>query len=214
MTPSRAEHADPPSPSYWDAVYGRGDPSELSWHQREPAISLELVDALGVGPRDAVVDVGGWLSPLAGRLLDRGFTDLTVLDVAETAVAAARARLGAEARRVVWVREDIRSWRPARRFEVWHDRALFHFFVEADDRLRYLETLRHALAPAVAVVIATFALDGPETCSGLPVARYDAAGLASVIGPGFELVRETREEHVTPAGRVQPFTWVALRARP
>jgi hypothetical protein len=196
---------------HWDAVYDRDDLSTLSWHQREPVVSLELIDALGVGPGEAVVDVGGGASRLAGRLLDRGFADVTVLDVAAGALEASRRRLGAHAGQVTWVREDVRSWRPGRRFGLWHDRALFHFFVDPDDRRRYVETLRSALEPGGAVVIATFALDGPETCSGLPVERYDAAGLASVPGPGFELVRSGREEHVTPGGRVQAFTWAALR---
>ncbi len=204
MPPSRAEH--------WDDVYRRDDLSTLSWHQREPAVSLELIDALGVDPREAVVDVGGGASSLAGRLLARSFTDVTVLDLATPALEAARNRLGPSAAQVVFVEEDVRHWRPDRRFSLWHDRALFHFFVEADDRRRYLRSLQHALAPGGAVVLATFASDGPGTCSGLPVARYDPAALASVFGPVFELVEERREEHVTPSGRVQPFTWVALRA--
>jgi hypothetical protein len=197
--------------SHWDTVYDCDDLSTLSWHQREPAVSLELIEALGVEPAEAVVDVGGGASPLAGRLLERGFADVTVLDVAAGALEAARRRLGARAAEVTWVNEDVRSWRPGRRFALWHDRALFHFFVDPDDRRRYVETLRSALEPGGAVVIATFALDGPETCSGLPVERYDAARLASVLGPGFELVRSEREEHVTPGARVQGFTWAALR---
>ena len=111
---------------------------------------------------------------------------------------------------MVWVEADVRSWRPERRYDLWHDRALFHFFVVADDRARYCETLRRALAPGGAVVLATFAPDGPETCSGLPVARYDATALAAALS--FGLVAERREEHVTPGGRVQAFTWVALRS--
>jgi hypothetical protein len=195
--------------SHWDAVYDRDDLATLSWHQREPAVSLELIDALGVGPGQAVVDVGGGASPLAGRLLERGFGDVTVLDVAEGALEAARRRLGAQAGRVTWVHEDVRSWRPGRQFALWHDRALFHFFVDPDDRRRYVETLRSTIEPGGAVVIATFALDGPETCSGLPVERYDAGRLASELE--LQLVRSAREEHVTPGGRVQAFAWAALR---
>ncbi len=212
MPPSGAENAGRHSTSHWDEAYTGRDPSGLSWAQRDPAVSLELVDALGLGRAASVVDVGGGTSPLAGRLLDRGLADVTVLDVAEAALAAARERLGAHAGDVIWLREDVRSWRPRRSFDLWHDRALFHFLVEEDDRRCYLDSLTCALAPGGAVVIATFAPDGPATCSGLPVVRYDPAGLASVLGPAFELVRERREEHVTPGGRVQPFTWVAFRA--
>jgi hypothetical protein len=203
---------DEPS-SYWQHVHGAVDPAELSWHQREPALSLELLDALGVGPSDAVVDVGAGSSSLVDGLLERGFEDLTVLDVAEAALAIARARLGVRADAVAWVHADVREWRPARRYDAWHDRALFHFLVDEDDRRRYVETLRHAVTTGGAVVIATFASDGPPTCSGLAVARYDADGLAAVLGPGLEPAAARREEHVTPAGRVQPFTWAAFRLR-
>lgn len=199
-----------PGTEHWEEVYDRDDLSTLSWHQREPAVSLELIDALGMGPGTAVVDVGGGASPLAGRLLERGFADVTVLDVAEPALEAARRRLGARASEISWIEADVRTWRPRRRFDLWHDRALFHFFVDAADRERYRETLRAALAPGGAVVLAAFAPDGPETCSGLPVARHDAAGLAAELG--FRLVEQRREEHVTPGGRIQPFTWAALRS--
>jgi SAM-dependent methyltransferase len=202
---------DPSSPGHWDAAYRRDDLSTVSWYQREPVVSLELVDDLGVDSGAAVVDVGGGASPLAGCLLDRGFADVTVLDLAGTALDAARGSLGPRGSEIAWVQGDVRSWRPDRLFGLWHDRALLHFFVAADDRRRYVETLRHALAPGGAAVIATFGPDGPDTCSGLPVVRYDAAGIASVLGDGFELVAERREEHATPAGRVQPFTWAAFR---
>ncbi len=196
---------------HWERVYGGSDPHELSWYQREPAVSLELLDALGVAPTDGIVDAGGGASHLVDRLLDRGFSDVTVLDVSGTALEEARARLGGRASAVTWLVEDVRAWRPGRRFDAWHDRALLHFLVEPADRARYLDTLRLALRPGGAVVIATFALDGPETCSGLPVVRHDAGAIASALGPDFELIAERREEHLTPRGRVQPFTWAALR---
>ena len=198
--------------SRWNDAYRRS-PSELSWYQAEPVLSLQLIDALDVEPGEAVVDVGGGASSLAGRLVERGFTDVTVLDVAESALAEARGALGAAAGKVTWLAQDVRSWRPGRRYGLWHDRAAFHFLVEAADRRRYLEVLDLALDPGGGVVMATFAPDGPDRCSGLPVMRYDAAGLAAVLGPGFELVHERREEHHTPRGAVQPFTWVALRRR-
>lgn len=161
---------------------------------------------------EAVVDVGGGASPLGARLVERGFTDVTVLDLSEPALAAASRPAAATA--VTWLVEDVRSWQPHRRYGLWHDRAAFHFLVEPADRSRYLDVLDGALEPNGAVVIATFASDSPEQCSGLPVVRYDVAGLVAALGPRFELVEERREEHRTPRGAVQPFTWVALRRTP
>jgi rhodanese-related sulfurtransferase len=169
---------------------------------------------LGITPDRSVIDVGGGASPLAARLLERGFRDVTVLDVSGQAISAARERLGSRAQEVRLLQEDVCSWRPDRHFDLWHDRAAFHFIVEADERRRYLETLDRALAPDGAVVIATFARDAPDRCSGLPVVRYDTRGLAAWLGRGFELVAERREEHRTPSGALQPFAWAAFRRRP
>jgi trans-aconitate methyltransferase len=196
----------------WNDVYERS-PSELSWYQAEPVVSLELIDALGVERDESVVDIGGGASSLAGRLLERGFTDVTVVDVAQSALAKARGLLGDAAGEVTWLVQDVRRWQPDRRYSLWHDRALFHFLVEDADRRRYLDAVERALGAGGRVVIATFAPDGPERCSGMPVVRYDGAGLAAAFGPGFELVHERREEHHTPRGAIQPFTWVALRRR-
>jgi len=199
--------------THWDRAYRR-DPAELSWYQPEPVVSLELIDELAVAPEHGVVDVGGGTSSLAGRLLERGFRDVTVLDVSPVALAAARARLGARGAEVTWLERDVRSWRPERRFDLWHDRAVLHFLVDPGDRRRYLDTLAAALAPGGAVIVATFALDGPERCSGLPVVRYDGSALGELLGPAFELVVERREEAMTPSGTMQPFTWAAFRHTP
>jgi hypothetical protein len=177
-------------------------------------VSLELLDALGVEPPDSVVDVGGGASPLAGQLLERGFRDVTVLDVSGRALAEAAGSLGARATQVEWLPQDVRDWAPGRRYDAWHDRGAFHFLVAATDRLRYLDVLERAVAPRGAAIIATFAADGPVQCSGLPIARYDPPELAALLGPGFELVAARREDHRTPDGRVQPFAWAALRRRP
>jgi hypothetical protein len=167
-----------------------------------------------VRPDEAVVDIGGGASPLAGQLVERGFADVTVLDVSEVALAAASDNLGAGSARVTWLEQDVRSWSPARAYGLWHDRAAFHFLVDAADRARYLAVLARAVLPAGAVVLATFAPSGPSTCSGLPVVRYDAEGLVSQLGPGFELVEARSQVHRTPRGTAQPFTWVALRRSP
>jgi SAM-dependent methyltransferase len=195
---------------HWDAAYeGRGARG-VSWYQELPRVSLALIEALGVGPEAALIDVGGGASPLAQHLLERGFQDLTVLDLSAGALAEARLRVGEDAP-VEWLHEDLLGWQPSRLFDVWHDRAVLQFFVREDERERYLARLRAALRPGGSVVIATFAPDGPEVCSGLPVARYSSDDLAGLLGPELELVETRREEHTTPRGAVQPFTWVAGR---
>jgi SAM-dependent methyltransferase len=160
-----------------------------------------------------LIDVGGGTSSLAAHLVDRGFVGVSVLDLSATALAEARSRLG-EGVSVHWLQEDLLVWRPQRRYDLWHDRAVFHFLVNPLDRDAYLQTLRAALRPKGCVVIATFASDGPRFCSGRPVLGYAAADLARLLGPEFEQVETRREEHTTPTGVVQPFTWVAGRMRP
>lgn len=190
---------------HWQNVYASRDETKVSWFQEDPAPSLELIALAGAGPSDAIIDVGGGASRLVDALLDRGYADVTVLDLSENALAAARRRLGARGGAVRWIAADAREWEPARRHALWHDRAAFHFLTDEADQRAYLDRLRRGLAMGGHVVIATFAPDGPERCSGLPVARHDAASLSALLGPGFALVRTLSHEHVTPAGSVQKF---------
>jgi len=159
----------------------------------------------------AVIDVGGGASPLTRALLDRGFRDLTVLDISAAGIRHARDRLGPSAGQVHWLTADVLSWRPRRRYQAWHDRAVFHFLTIEEHRQQYLHTLDTATAPGAIAVFGCFAPDGPQQCSGLPVARYSAAQLARQIGAEWLLISQDREEHITPAGTIQPLTWVALR---
>ena len=176
-------------------------------------MSLEMIALAGVGPHDAVVDVGGGASPLAGALLARGFADVTVLDLSEAALRAAREGLGARGATVQWIHGDVLDWAPERSYDLWHDRAVFHFLVDAASRRRYLATARSALRPGACAVIGAFAEDGPARCCGLPAARYDAPALAEAFGPELSVVASRRDEHRTPGGAAQMFTWVALRRR-
>jgi len=169
-------------------------------------VSLDLVDELTLTVDAAIIDVGGGASTIVDRLLARGHEDVTVLDVSARALAAARRRIGATAA-VSWVHADLLTWRPERRYDLWHDRAAFHVVVDPADRVRYRAPLLGALASDGAVVLATFAADGPEFCSGLPVARYSTE-IADTIGVEFDLVATRREEHHTPQ---QSFTWIAAR---
>jgi SAM-dependent methyltransferase len=198
--------------AHWDERYRTVGPERVSWFETEPVVSLQVLDALGVEPPTSVIDVGGGASALVDRLVDRGFGDVTVLDVSAEALAVSRSRVASPA--VTWLQADLLNWVPERRYGLWHDRAVFHFLDDAAERERYLAALRSAVEPGGWVVLATFARDGPETCSGLPVHRYDAAALAAVLGSGFELVSDRREDHVTPSGSVQHFTWAAFRATP
>ena len=177
-------------------------------------MSLRMFDAAGIGVEASVIDAGGGASRLAGVLLERGFGDVTVLDISAAGMAHARRHLGARAGQVQWVVVDIRTWEPGRRYRVWHDRAVFHFLITIGDRRQYMRTLECATEPGAVAVFGSFAPDGPQRCSGLPVARYSAADLAAELGSRWKLISQDREEHHTPAGVVQPFTWAALRKQP
>ena len=194
----------------WDAAYAQGDDTR-SWFEEHPGISLRLLASAGVSAADALIDVGGGASPLARALLDRGFRDLTVLDISDVGMQHARGRLGSRADQVHWLTADVLSWQPRRHYQAWHDRAVYHFLTVDDDRQQYLRTLEAATAPGAIAVFGCFAPDGPQRCSGLPVARYSPAELARHLGTRWLMVGQDREEHITPAGTVQPFTWIALR---
>lgn len=192
---------------HWTQVYETRPADSVSWFQAEPAPSLAALDRLRLDPSSALIDVGGGASNLVDALLRRGWTDLTVLDIAQPALDAARGRLGQDAGKVHWEVADITAWQPKRHYDVWHDRAVFHFLTDAGQRRAYRRALEAALAPGSHLIIATFALGGPERCSGLPVQRYDASGLAAEFGEAFRLIDAWREEHVTPSGAGQSFTW-------
>ena len=196
---------------HWDQAYGQGDTTR-SWFQPQAVWSLRMLERVGVGPSDSVIDVGGGSSSLAAALLARGFSDISVLDVSIVGMRAAQERLGADAHHVEWLLGDVRAWQPRRRYTVWHDRALFHFMTADEDRAAYLQTLETATSPERAVCIfATFAPDGPPRCSGLPVARFSAAEIANAIGGTWQMIDESRQLHTTPSGTIQPFTWTAFR---
>lgn len=195
---------------HWDAAYDRGT-ENVSWTQEEARVSLELIGELGVPPTAPVVDVGGGASPLAANLLDRGFTDVSVLDLSEHGLAAGRALLGARAGEVAWIVADVRDWAPPRRYGLWHDRAVLHFITDPAERRAYAARAADGVAPGGGIVIATFAPDGPDRCSGLPVRRSSPDELATLLGDAFTVVAARREEHRTPGGSIQPFTWIAGR---
>ena len=193
--------------THWESVYGARPFTDVSWYQARPETSLAFIEASGVAVDAPVVDVGGGASTLVDCLLERGFTDLTVVDIAAAALDQARMRLGARADDIDWQVADVLEFRPPRRFALWHDRAVLHFLTAAADRDRYRQSLRHTLAPGGHLVLATFGTQGPQKCSGLPVRRYDVGMLGELLGPEFGICEDATEIHRTPGGGEQQFLY-------
>jgi ubiquinone/menaquinone biosynthesis C-methylase UbiE len=193
------------SKDHWNRVYQTRAPDDVSWFQIRPAISLKLIEATGISRDQAVIDVGGGASVLVDCLLDAGFKRLAVLDISHVALALARQRLNARAGHVDWFEANVTAFNPPRQFNLWHDRAVFHFLTEQADRQKYVQTLKRTLTPDGHAIIATFALDGPPKCSGLEVARYDAGSISGELGPEFQLVEQRSEAHTTPWQTEQKF---------
>jgi len=190
---------------HWDEVWDRADPDRVSWFEPCPETALRLIESSGLGSGAALIDVGGGASMLTRQLLDTGYEDLTVLDVSASGLGAARGRLGQWASRVAWIQADVRHFEPSRTWELWHDRAVFHFLTLGEDRAAYLGTLDRALARGGQLVLATFGPEGPTRCSGLDVRRYSVDMLADELGPAFRLADSRLEAHTTPAGESQQF---------
>ena len=209
-TPSKSPQAkglfmnDENRKAHWENVYTTKSENEVSWFQENPAPSLELIDLAQPTPETTIVDIGGGASRLVDSLVARGLNHVTVLDLSEAALATAKTRLGDEPN-VQWVAADVTQWKPTQTYDIWHDRAAFHFLTDGSDRAAYVACLKQAIKPGGYVVIGSFAIDGPERCSGLAVNRYDAAGLAAELGSGFRLIDARRHEHATPWGAIQRF---------
>lgn len=212
--------------AHWENVYATKDEHAVSWFEEKADISLELIRATGVNADASIIDIGGGASRLVDTLLDAGFAAVTVLDLSEKALATSKARLttskarlatskarlaaskarfGARATQVQWVVADITTWQPTQTYDVWHDRAALHFLTEPEDRAAYAERVSKAVRRGGHVIIGTFAPDGPERCSGLPVVRHDAATLGALLGPAFQPIESRRHAHRTPAGATQNF---------
>lgn len=199
--------------AHWSAIYRTKSPTEVSWYEPAPAVSLEYIRSVGLTPGARIVDVGGGASLLVDHLLAEGFERITVVDVAEEALARARERLGERAATVRWLRADVRRLRLPQPADLWHDRAVFHFLTDPGDRRSYLRALSDGLRPGGHLVMATFAADGPTMCSGLPVARYDADALGPTLGDDFALRRSSVHEHLTPSGGSQRFQYCLFQRR-
>ncbi|MDE8650645.1 class I SAM-dependent methyltransferase [Novosphingobium sp. H3SJ31-1] len=196
--------------SHWENVYTAKADDSVSWFEETPSVSVRLIER-ATDARGSVIDIGGGASRLPDALLDLGFTDVAILDLSAQSLRIARARLASRGDKIRWIAMDITRWTPDRLYDVWHDRVAFHFLTDADDQARYVDALRNALAPRGIAIIGTFAPDGPERCSGLPVVRHDSESLVALLGSDFSLLSEERHEHRTPAGVIQQFQFSVFR---
>jgi SAM-dependent methyltransferase len=201
---SREEH--------WQKVYRTRAADAVSWYRPQLGVSLELLEMAGLSAGSRLIDVGGGASTLVDDLLSRGLKEITILDVSDAALAVARQRLGEQARNVRWLVADVlEAGLPEAGFDLWHDRAVLHFLTDASDAARYAAVAARAVSIGGHAVIGGFAPDGPEKCSGLPVARRSADGIAAILAPAFRLLATRAERHVTPAGAEQSFAYALLR---
>lgn len=204
-----------PAADHWRRTYEASRTDRLGWYRPRLDASLRLIESLQLTPAARIIDVGGGASTLVDDLLAAGHTDVTVLDLAPAALQTARDRLGAAAARVRWLQGDVLTTDLGPTpFDLWHDRAVFHFLVDPADRRRYMEVVRATLAAGGHVVIGTFAPAAPPRCSGLPVARYTAESLGAAFGDGFRVQQTTHEAHTTPGGTDQPYTYCLFRYAP
>ena len=198
--------------NHWEHIYSDRKATEVSWYQKRPDYSLELISAMGLNVAARIIDIGAGASTLIDYLLDVGYQNLTVLDIASSAIEQAKTRLGDRADDVIWLEHDITEPDVAELisnglYDVWHDRAVFHFLTDAQDRKAYVNTLTRVLKPGAQAIIATFALNGPEKCSGLEIVRYSPESMSTVLGNSFRLVETRQEDHVTPSGSLQSFVY-------
>jgi SAM-dependent methyltransferase len=196
---------------HWDRIYERRSPREVSWYERTPTISIRRVREAVDGGARTLLDVGAGASILVDEALELGLRRIAVLDISERALNASAERVGSKADRIEWIVGDVTAIEDVGMFDIWHDRAVFHFLTDAFDQERYVSLCERTVAPGGIAIVATFAPDGPEMCSGPPVRRYDASGLAERCGPRFELLDSERHVHLTPRGVEQRFLYASFR---
>ena len=196
---------------HWQRIYTKRPATEVGWYEPDPAISRRLVSTAVTEGATSVIDVGGGASYLVDYLLEGGIERIAVLDISEAALDIARERLGHRAEGVEWLVGDVTAIPEVGTFDVWHDRAVFHFLLESEDRRRYIELAERSVAPGGSAIVATFSHDGPEKCSGLPVHRWEPSELADELGPGWQLLTSERHAHTTPGGKDQAYVYCHFR---
>ena len=197
--------------NHWEKIYAEKSPAQVSWTQKEPSTSIDFVKTTSL-PMDApIIDVGGGESHLVDRLIELGYSDITVLDISKNALERCQQRLGKKAEKVEWIVADITQFQPSRSYALWHDRAVFHFLTHENDIKTYKNLVRNYLDHSL--ILSTFSLKGPLKCSGLPIQQYDSAGLASLFAPQFELVHHQEEIHHTPFNTTQAFIYTHFKSK-
>ena len=191
--------------THWQHIYQDKKALEVSWYQETPELSLTLINDAQIASNEPIIDVGGGASVLVDHLIDRGFTNLAVLDISGNALLSAKNRLGESAKHIDWFEADITEFSAPHRFSLWHDRAVFHFLTDPSDRKRYIRTLKKSLRPGGHLIIAAFSIGGPDKCSGLEIVQYNAEKLLAELGDGFDLREERHEIHLTPTNKQQKF---------
>lgn len=198
---------------HWEGIYKDKSPLEVGWYVSKPVLSLQLINDTQVALDAPIIDVGGGASVLVDHLCDKGYSNLSVLDISENALSSVKNRLGDKGNNVEWYVEDVTCFNPPHQFSVWHDRAVFHFLTEKSDRLSYVDVLKRALVPNGHIIIAAFAIGGPLQCSGLDIVQYDAEKLIAELGENFELIEQSNEIHVTPSNVEQKFSYFRFRVK-
>lgn len=193
--------------AHWENIYQDKSPLEVSWFQQKPSLSLQLIQNTQLQLDEPIIDVGGGASLLVDSLIGTGYLNISVLDISKNALACARKRLGEAAMKVKWYASDVTEFKPPNQFSLWHDRAVFHFLTAESDRQQYIKVLNQSLVPGGQLVIAAFAIGGPEKCSGLDTVQYDADKLGTALGKGYELIEEVDELHLTPSNVEQKFMY-------
>ncbi|WP_417670127.1 class I SAM-dependent methyltransferase [Roseibium sp.] len=196
---------------HWQAAWTDRDSTGVSWYEPTPGVSLSLIRKHCAVTTPSVIDIGGGASALVDNLLASDHGDLAVLDIAAPALDVAKTRLGPQAENVDWIVSNILDWQPNKNFDIWHDRAAFHFLTEMDDQRSYIRVMEQALKVGGILIIGTFAPGGPEKCSGLPVRQHDAESLSALLGVRYELLEQLIHMHSTPGGAMQKFSFCAFR---
>ena len=210
----REENMQPMSrKNHWEQVFSTRPEQEMSWFEPVPLLSLEMIRKSAHGKSDSIIDIGGGNSRLVDCLLAEGYGSVAVLDVSQKALAISQSRLGSKAAAVQWIKSDVLAWRCTSPFDIWHDRAAYHFLTEAPEQAAYAALASNAVKSGGVLIVATFALEGPPSCSGLPVYRSSAEMIAANFAPSFELTESLPYEHGTPSGTIQRFQVTSLRRK-
>lgn len=197
--------------SHWEDVYQKKDLEEVSWYQPKAETSMDYIRSFELKKDAKIIDIGGGDSFLAENLLSEGYTDITVLDISETALDRARSRLGKKAEKITWIVADASDFAPSKKFELWHDRATFHFLTREEEVEKYLKTLKNSIQRGGNAVMGTFSEKGPEKCSGINIKQYSLHDLSELLNDGFETLECKNVDHITPSGAVQNFSFCSFR---